>query len=193
MTTFTFIVTQSAKITVEIPNVPEKFNYYYEPTEKLHQFDEAKVFFITPTESINIRTDTLDEIFYPLYIGLKKTIKNELSLPPSISPENIGVEFNKMLYNTEKKVDFYPYWIWSIRHIQTLLYNYDKKIYLTILPNCPDIYADKPDKIIEKSFNTFIKNFKPYFAGEISHKTAKEWLKQCEEILLTLGYNKTQL
>jgi|GEM_PF-2076987 hypothetical protein len=201
-TKFDFIIDRNNKITVTVPDIPSKINYYYEPTEKLNQFDEATVYFNinghkenAPSKNkIILKQDTIDYTIFRFYELLQEAVSNHLALANNtIMPGNLGAELNKML-NRTSKFDIRPFWVWScLNNTDTLLYNYNNKIFLEIVPTCPDLFTNKATQIVDKLFKRFMKTYKPYFVAQISHKKAQAWLKQCEEILIAMGYTKEKL
>ena len=46
MIEFNFVLDKDSKINMVIPDLPQKINYYYEPTEQLNKFDEAIVTYV---------------------------------------------------------------------------------------------------------------------------------------------------
>ena len=189
-TEFSFIIDNNKKIMISIPNLPLKFNYYYEPTEKLHKFDEATAYLITMQNQMVLHQDMLDDIILSFEGTLKKVVSNNLPLPSTIKPGNAGAELNMML-NDISDLNMKPYWVWSsLERTHTLLYNYDNKIYLEISPGCPDLFTDKPARTINKLFKEFMKTHKPYFVIEIPLETAKKWLEQSEQIIQMINFKR---
>jgi hypothetical protein len=178
---------------ISIPDYPFKKNFYYNPSPKLHEFDEATILFVSSRQELIIKKDSLSSIIFRFYNKLKKALANQLILPPSVTPKKLGSDLNKMLIDIID-VDFSPFWLMSTsHHIQILLYNYNNKIFLEIVPTCPDLFTNKATQIVDKLFKRFMKTYKPYFVAQISHKKAQAWLKQCEEILIAMGYTKEKL
>ncbi len=182
-TDFEFIIDTKSRITISIPDVPLKNNYYYKPIKKLNKFDEATVQLITLKEKLILQKDILDDIILDLRGSLKKALSNELFLPNTIQQSNWGLEFNRLLYY-DNEINLSYFWVWSYtNNIQTLLYNSHNKIYLEIVPTCPNLVTNKSKHTVDKLFRRFMKTYKPYFVTTISHETAQKWLAQCEEIV----------
>jgi len=182
-TEFNFVLDNKTKILISIPDLQLKFNYYYEPTEKLHKFDEAKVCFVSKQNEILLCQDILDHIIQTMHVRLKKASTNNLLLPERLKAGYVGAELNKML-NGISDLNLNPFWMWSaLGEVQTLLYNYDNKIYLEIVPTFPDSFDDNSDKPLSELFKEFMKTYKPYFVTEIPIETAQQWLEQSEQII----------
>ena len=62
MKTINFVLDKDKKITIQIPDLPNKVNYYYEPTEKIHKFDEGTVSFVDKDFNIETTTNSLDAV-----------------------------------------------------------------------------------------------------------------------------------
>lgn len=183
MKTINFVLDKDKKITIQIPDLPNKVNYYYEPTEKIHKFDEGTVSFVDKDFNIELKKEILNEIVCPFYALLKKALHNELQLPDITKIGHAGYALNSMLHN--KQDDSIPlYWLWAgSEHRSTLLYNANNTIYLEIVPLYPWLYRDKKPSDNYISFDEFMKTYKPYVVETIPIDIAKQWLKQCEELL----------
>ena len=189
MTLINFNLDSKKEIQISIPNIPDKFNYYYEPTEKMHRFDEATVNFITPLNQIEIKKDILGDIFVPFYKILKRAIHKTVVLPNEIQPGRAGYMLNLML-NDLNKIDLGPFWVWSsLTGNDTLIYNASDIIYLEIVPAYPWTFKD-PDPGEEYiSLDTFLEKYKPLVFEKIPYKVALEWLNKSEGFLRLLEYD----
>lgn len=188
MTNIIFKLDTTSLISIKIPDLPEKFNYYYEPTEHLHKFDEAETFFIKNNKQLQLKKDILQEAILPFNFLLKKAIANELSLPEGINPGDVGKELNKS-YNERPHAEVSSFSVWQSvrRKTCTLLYNFNDSIYLEIVPLYKWSYIEpkKNEKYIP--FDEFLKTYKPYYVEVIPRNVAFAWQKQCEEIIKQTG------
>lgn len=177
-----FILDKNKKISILVPDVSTKINYFYKPTEHLHKFDEATAIFINENNNFQIKKDTLDEILLTLNGTLKNVLLKNKCLPDIIQAGNAGYVLNNILNDLGPNI-LSPFWVWSSKHIQTLIYKSNNTIYLEIVPTYPWVYEEpKPgDKYI--SFDEFMKTYKPYAVEIISPETAQIWLNKCQEIL----------
>jgi len=180
-----FTLNVNIKITIIIPEVSSKFNYYYEPTEKLNQFDEATVYFINSANKLELYKDVLDDALFSLNGSLRKAVSNTLLLPKTIAVGTAGYVFNNML-NGVIDIELEHLWVWSMRGISTLIYTINNTIYLEIVPIYPWTFSEPGgDNYI--SFDEFMKNYKPYVVEIIPHETALQWIKTSEEYLKIIG------
>lgn len=176
------------QILITIPDIFSKVNLFYEPTERLHQFDEATVYFQNKINQLEINKDVLDHILFTLNGALQRAISNQLLLPNSIKIGQVGYAMNVIfnspdIFNEELK----KYIIWcSLSNIFTLIYNANDKIYLEIAPFYPWTFSEPKDA--EITFDEFMKSYKPYAVEEISHATALQWLETSTEYLKHIGF-----
>jgi hypothetical protein len=191
MTVFDFILDSTRKISITVPDIPDKYNYFYEPTEKLHRFDEGYARFISKDFCMELKIEIIHEIVCILEGSLKKALNGQLSLPNGVRKGEVGYALNHMLYITfnsdeAKKDRISPFWIWSGPNcVQTLMYNVKDVIYLELAPIYPwiSIEQKKPDHMAYVSFHEFMKNYKPLFVEVIPRDVAIRWHKQTEHIL----------
>jgi hypothetical protein len=187
MTQFDFVLDKEKRISITVPDVASKFNYYYEPTEKLHQFDEATVTFISKAKSKEIYEDMIDEILFRFYGTLNRVLYNKIVTPSMVKPGNMGYLLNT-LPDEEWDDELSIFWVWSSpKDIQTFIYKINDIIYLEIAPTYPWHYIEpKPgDNYIP--FEEFMKSYKPYAVEVIPQPIALEWMNKCEEIIKLIG------
>lgn len=187
MITFDFPISKTKILKISIPDLPEKFNYYYEPTEKLHEFDEATVTFIDQDSCLEINKDMLTQIVTVLHGTLKLLLANNLQIPKQVSPGSLGILLNNKI-NRVTRADLSNFWMWSSENNNgTLMYNSNDKIYMEIVPLYPWTFVDPNPGDSYISFDDFMKQYKYYAFEPISKETAIEWHNQCEKILTMIG------
>ena len=143
-----FILSSDEILTIEIPDVSMKYNYYYEPTEKLHKFDEVTVFFSTKGNQVEIYKDILDDFITPFHRFLEKAIAHDLDLPHEIVEGEAGKILNYYL-NERSVVDLKSFWLCSsLKNNDTLMYSKNSKIYIEIAPMYPWTFLEPKSKII---------------------------------------------
>jgi len=190
ITEINFILNEEKKIVVKIPDIKSKFNYYYEPSEKLHKFDEVTVFFVTKDCEIEIFKDSLDDFIVPFYRLLKKAIANNLELPREIEEGKAGEMLNDYL-NERSTLDLKPFWLCSsLKNNDTLLYTKNNKIYMEVTPLYPWTFIEPKSEDNYISFDEFMKSYKPDAVEPILHVIACEWLAQCLEIINLTGLDE---
>lgn len=171
-------------IKILIPNFKDKFNYYYQPTKKLHMFDEVTVVFEEKGKQINLIVDNVNIILHKFKEGLECTLNNQILLPDNIKIGELGKYFNIYTDNEEfNKINYSLFWLWSGIDVQTWLYNKNNKIYLEISPTYPWLFSDETEEEGYITFDEFMKTYKPITVEEINHATARQWLDQCNDIL----------
>lgn len=178
-----FILNSQKKISITVPDLPEKINYYRKPTNELHKFDVVTVLFITDGHRIQLIEESLDFIVGSLYSVLIKAINNKSKLSVGLQVGNIGIVLNNNL-NKITNIDLSQFWIFSSQEgIQTLIYNTDDKIYLEIAQTYPWFFRDPELGEDFITFEQFMKNYKPYVIEVIPKDIAIGWKKQCEYLL----------
>ncbi len=173
-----------SSINILIPDLKDKFNYYYEPTEQLHVFDEVTVLLKEENREVILFKDICREAIAKLKGDLKIALNNELLLPDFIKIGEVGLHYNIDSYNEKpESIDYSYFWLWSTRGTQTWLYNQNNKIYLEIIPSYPWIFVEPKESDDYITFDEFMKTYQPIAVEEIDHATAQKWLEQCNEIL----------
>lgn len=184
MTEFNFIIDNNSKIVFIIPDLPQKCNYYYEPTVKLHKFDEVTVEYKNVNgDSIELSKDILNEIAGVFNNVLKKLISNKKQLLSGIKKGSLGYVLNHVI-NEKQDDDLSLFWVWSSReHTATLMYSVEEKIYMEIVPLYPWTFIEPSNEENYISFEEFMKNYKPYVFEVVDKSIAIKWQEQCEGIL----------
>ena len=179
-----FLLNANKKISIEVPDVLDKFTCFYESTEKLHKFDVITVYFIDNDKKVIIYQDMLDDFILPFHILLLRALNNILSLPKEITVGNALLTLNDNL-NERTSIEMNPYWLASTvkDKTDTLLYTVNNNIYLEVGIVYPWTFLEpKPgDRYV--TYDEFIKNYKPLLVELIPHEIAKQWLTKSEEIL----------
>lgn len=183
MTEIIFKLDTNSFISITIPDLPDKFNYYYEPPGNLHKFDEATTVFRKARRKKELHKDILQEAIIPFHFLLKKALAKELPLPAGIKPGEVGKELNKS-YNELPHAKVSSFLLWETnKHTSTLLYNFNDLIYLEIVPTYKWSYVEPSKNECYFTFNEFLKSYKPYYVEVIPHYIALEWQNQCEAII----------
>lgn len=174
--------------TIEVPDFSKKLNPYYEPTPKLHKFDEVSVSLTIDNASHLVMHDIIQVIVCPLYHFLKRSMAHKIPLPSSVTPGTLGSLYNRNYYdnywknNTGKSsaiIDYKQFWLWSAHNLmQSWMYNHNNKIYLEI----GEAYSLLPQKN-DKAFEEHMSQYKPLLFVEIPQNIAEEWLQKCEKIM----------
>jgi hypothetical protein len=179
-----FKINQYSSIKILIPDLKDKFNYYYEPIKKLHMFDEVTAVFEKETQQTSLIIDNVNIVIHNFKEALEYALDNKIVLPDFIKAGELGFYYNIDIYNEKtESVDYSYFWLWSIRGTQTWLYNQNNKIYLEIGPSYPWLFVEpkKSDNYI--TFDEFMKTYKPIIIEEIDSAIVQKWLEQCNEIL----------
>jgi hypothetical protein len=187
-----FIITKNIFLEVTVPPFKEKCNYYYEPTDTLHKFDECSVTLIKDGQRTLLMKDVIQSILSSLYHSLNAVLKGSQKLPPAIVPGTLGKMYNIEYYTDQWleddqqaifSVNYNDYWLWSCLHkVQSWIYNDSGKIYLEVGTSHPSIFSATATQN-DKEFNEYIAHYTPILFIEISHATAQEWLEQCIKII----------
>ena len=97
-----------------------------------------------------------------------------------------GIENHSKSKGIYKNAEYiYQYSLWGCKNIQTWMYNYNNKIYLEISEWYPEAFDDR-DTSGEGEFLVFIERYKPIFVSEIAYGEAEQWLKKCEDLIITI-------
>ena len=183
-----FILSNKERFEIIVPNVDQKFTYYYEPTENLHRHDEVKMFFISEEFRWELGEDQLGPMLSQFKFVLDQALNQELSLN-YINHKNFGIAVNNWYYYIINE-DYGKYLIHSTTQpLQAALYNFAGKIFLEIFPLYPWTYRDPELSEQYYSYDEFIKNYKPYIVQEIPVNVAQQWQLQCKELLISINYD----
>jgi len=178
-----------------IPDLKNKVNYFYKVSEKLHKFDEATVILNQNNKKFVLKIDAIQIIIEELNNILKKAKNKKIALPNNLSIGQLGYIYNQETYKNipNDTINFSKYWLWSIRDIQTWLYNKKNKIYIEISPSYPWLYIE-PEKTSEFiTFDKFMTKYKPLLIAELNNSLIEKWITECENILSYLEENHIQL
>lgn len=189
-----FIMRDTSSITIAVSEFPDKINYFYEPTLKLHKFDEAAVLLKREENSTIIARDAIQEIVAPLWKSLYNSLHGKNLLSDGSFVGKVGWLFNKDAYalhcvtdeeiiSYEDTLDYSSYWLWSSTFdIETWMYTHNNKIYIEIAPIYGQLYLEN-FKRDDEAFQAYISNYKPLLCTEIAYDQAKQWLKECEDLI----------
>lgn len=167
-------------IKFEIPEKEFKNNLYYEPTQKLNQFDIIKIFLEKPSGSLQLFEDILQEGLLPLIEVLRQfVLKKQESL--SIVPGDLGRLYNMDVFFESYKISPETI-VWSHKSIITFLYNVDNEIYLEIAKSYPWHLSDSKQADNFITFDEFIKDYRPCFVKKMDLDLIQSWIRQCERL-----------
>jgi len=192
-----FIINENVWIEVVIPSDDKKINYFYEPTAKLHQFDEASAILRNNKKKLLLYKNTVDEIFFKLRYFLNKVIKKEFIITDEQFIGKIDVYYNIDKYRQWKNdeggetlspdaLEYLDYFLYSSDESQTWLYSDGKVIYMEVGYSVPCLFSSDMD-YSDKDFELFLKNYKNLFFEHISFDTALEWIALCTKMLNKIG------
>jgi|GEM_PF-4787059 len=189
-----FPITSDIGLQIVIPDVQDKFNYYYEPTEVLHKFDEVSVILTLHGESYTVITDIVQVIICNLYHSLKRTLLHKNALPFCIPIGSLNVAFSDDYYRNYWReeglprkdiVDYHQFWLWSTPNdMQSWMYNRDDAIYLEI--GKMYIIPEDQEQPNDDEFQNYMAHYKPLLCAKISHEIAHDWLEKCKKIILEI-------
>lgn len=178
-----FKINQYSSIKILIPDLQDKFNYYYKPIKKLHMFDEVTVVFENGTQQTNLIMDNANIVLHNFKEALEYSLNNKIVLPDFIKTGNLGFYYNIDMYNEQpESVDYSYFWLWSIRGVQSWIYNQNNKIYLEIGFSYPWLFVEPKQSDHYISFDEFMNEYKPIIIEEIDRDIVEKWLEQCNEI-----------
>jgi hypothetical protein len=186
-----FMISKDKRIELYFSDIKYKRNYFYEPTKKLHRFDEVMVTYYYHNNRINLYRDTLDGAFLSLVGNLEKVKQGRFEKPLSIDVGKMVYALNESdkenaneLY---KDINFNNFWLWSTpaaEGAESFMYTYKGTLYLEIGLLYPWLYHEPdpsdPNYVL---YQDFIKNYKPIAVEKISNETAMQWLNQCNALL----------
>lgn len=171
-------------INIFVPELREKYNYFYKPSESLHICDQITIK-LQQKESVTELAQNMFDILYKHFHGvLTNIVKDNLFLPADVAVGEVGYIHN-MDIETDND-DFYNFAKFSLcnnSEIMTFLYSKNDKIYLEVSPLYPWFYQEPEPHEEYIPFREYIKAYKPIALYEISRETAQKWLHQCETIM----------
>jgi hypothetical protein len=189
-----FPITSVISLQILVPEVQDKFNYYYEPTDALHKFDECSVILILHGESYTVITEIIQDIVCSLCFYLKNALKNKIILPPQIALGSLTAVYNRDYYRSywleeglpgKEIIDYHQFWLWSTpNNMQSWIYNRDDAIYLEIGKTY--IIPEDQEQPNDADFQNYMAHYKPLLCTKISHKIAHDWLEKCKKIILEI-------
>jgi hypothetical protein len=187
-----FILSEQKYIEIYFPEIENKFNYYYQPTEKLHKFDEVSITFYYDENEILLYRNILEDGMLRISDRLLEADQELIELPTEIQVGQMVYALNESgkdeNSNCFKTVEFHKFWVWSVADImhgaETFMYTRNGQLYLEIGKIYPWLY-DEPDLSDSNfmSYDEFMKNYKPIAVEKISKKTAQQWLEQCNRLI----------
>ncbi|HEX2977744.1 MAG TPA: hypothetical protein VHO47_01350 [Candidatus Babeliales bacterium] len=189
----TLEIDENKFIEIYFPDMENKFNYYYEPTERFHRFDEITIDYRNGG-SINLYHDVLDDGPNALYLTLQSVQQKTCELPCWIEIGDLVRCLNEShedgAEQKYKDIDFSNFWLWSTAGgAQSFVYTRNGKIYLEIGYIYKWHSRERKDSDTDFiSYEEFAKNYKPILIQEITDETAQEWSAQCETWLKEVGW-----
>jgi hypothetical protein len=184
-----FILSEQKYIEIYFPEIENKFNYYYRPTEKLHKFDEVSIAFYYDENKILLYRNILEDGVLRISDRLLEADQELIDLPTEIQVGQMVYALNesKKEYATEavgiyRNIDFSNYWVWSTAGgPQTFMYTFEGSLYLEIGLTYQWQYDDNDIDLL--FYQEFMKNYKPIAVEKISKETAQQWLEQCNRLM----------
>lgn len=179
----TFNISYDKVITIYIPDVHEKFNYYYLPSEALHKFDEITVILSVNTCENLLAKDIFAEIILSLRNSLIRLVKLDSQVPLFIDKCKFGYFWSlsaaeKFRHNIPNR------FVWSTSDgAQTWIYNVDDEIWLEIGLTYPWLFRDPAGNEVYVPIEEWLINYKPLLCEKISLNLAQEWLNKCNNLL----------
>ncbi len=182
-----FVINKSSSIEILVPELADKFNYYYQPTKELNKFDEVIVVFKDDQKEVVVGSDMADLVFGNLKDILVSVLEDEKELISDINIGKVGYHYN---IDTKKLssdlTDYAEYSLWSGKLLPTWLYKKNKKIYLEISPKYPWLFEEPKKGEAFISFEEFMRSYKSIAVEEIDKAVAREWLSKCDKIIQKL-------
>jgi hypothetical protein len=192
------IIDKNKSIEILVPDVVNKSNYYYKPTEELHKFDEVTVVLREKDTTITISIDLADVIFESLKNMLQNVcMDNQVLLPDNIQIGELGYYYNKDMKDEVDLIDYSNFAVWSggvsKGKYTTWLYKKDNGMYFEISPNYPWLYAEPDESSNYIPFDQFMKTYKPILVIELDRSLIEKWLDNCNGILHELEKRHAQM
>jgi hypothetical protein len=188
-----FIISNDVRIDILIPDLKEKFNYFYPVSSALNQFDEVFVNLVLHAQKIELTAETIGFIIDRLKNRLVSNLRGENELPKNIKNGSLGWYYNVDVYKQWSNPDnihtdvaeYAHFWLFSSKTVQAWIYTINHTIHFEISPSYPLIYSSIaiPN---DNDFQIFMAKYKPILASEISHATAQIWIEKCDALLAQL-------
>lgn len=178
-----FQINEKDCLKVLVPDFEYKENYYYKPVKELQMFDVVTVEYQTNKTGLILKKDHVNEVFTGIRNNLEALLKGELALQKNIRLGMLGYQWNIDTDKDNFDVDYFVYWLFSYRGVQTWIYNKDSKMYLEISPSYPwhSIEPSENEKVV--SFEKFMQQYKPQAVYELTEKTVQKWIHEADLIL----------
>ncbi len=187
-------INDNEQIALCMPNYKDKVNYFYEPKEALHKFDETTVIYENKDKKIILEQEAIKETLSGLKKGLKWILDKKLIIPDSVNIGEVGKAENIESYRNNQTGDYKNESMkysnctfFSGKDIQTYIYNdHFGEIYLEISPSCPLLYREYEEGDEFATFEDFMKNYKKYAFFHIDKKTALEWKRDVDLLYMEI-------
>ena len=178
-----FKINEMDSIEILVPDFEYKENYYYKPVKELQMFDVVTVEYQTNKIKLVLKKDAVAEVFGVFRNDLKRLLQNQLVLPKNIQPGDLGYNWNIDTDEDNFDIDYFAYWLFSYRGVQTWIYNKDSKMYLEISPSYPwhSIEPSENEKVVP--FEEFMQKYKPLALYELTKETVQKWIHEADLIL----------
>lgn len=188
-----FKINKNDSFKIVVPNIEDKYNYFYEPTEQLHVFDQVTVLLQQNDTSIEIAKDAMDTIVVDFEFTLEKIHSEKNNLPERCGVGDLGRIYNVGVNaDSDDKFDITQCSVWSNPKSSTWIYRKNNQIYLEISPKYPWLYEDSEPSEEYITLQDFMSTYKLIALYEIDTKTIYQWLAQCGKIIentaTPLGY-----
>ncbi|MGB8467874.1 MAG: hypothetical protein WCE21_02630 [Candidatus Babeliales bacterium] len=187
----TFSIAPNKYIEIYFPDFENKFNYYYQPTQELHAFDEVMALYRSNTIAINIYKDAFGPALLNLFNVLTKAYDNLIRLPIDIDLGKMTYAFNESIQHAiYRDIDFNNFLLWSTPvGPETFMYTHNTILYLEIGDSYPWLFKNPEyENATYITYEKYMSTYKPIAVEIISPATAMQWLQQCEIILKQINY-----
>jgi hypothetical protein len=173
-------ITNNVSLKLLVPNVEDKYNYCFEPTDQLHAYDEITVILYQNSTPLDVAKNSLDFIIEPLQTALEELLNSSRNLPPHFKPGDIGRMYNEAVHYQDEADDHYfkitHFTLWNYSEVSVWLYKKNNIIYLEFSPRYPWLYWDPEEPTPTISFENFMKDYKPIALYELDRNTILSWL-----------------
>lgn len=173
-----------------------------EPNFFLTNYDRLSICFYHNNQEILLSSLTALDFIDTLCFLLSKALKNELQLDESLN-QDLGFMLNRWF--KEKKFKFISvtkngdtYWVGNNYQLASgkfaswIYNNIDGDIIFEITPVYSGIFIHE-NKPPYREYMKWRETYKPYFAGVISKKIARQWIDQSQNILNEIEKNMNKM
>lgn len=175
------------EIAIYVPNTKKKINYYYEPTKKLHKFDEVLVIYLKGKNETLLMRDVIQEILTRLSGDATRALANQLQIPLSaIDPRGLGAQYNIDMYKKKRTLPYSDYAVFFADDTQTWIYNLNNKIFFEISPVYRWLHIEPESIDTFISFEDFMRGYKAYQIFEVDRKDIEKLKKKCDLLIKKL-------